>query len=131
MIEVDTIDPATFFGTRQLPDPPNSCNFILNNERRPEGPLAKVDRLFYHYLKDAMIGDRSFIDDFAAFILRMFEYDEPERIIHQRKEISFVMCGTVVNAKPSVCVMSESSYLLLVQEGEIIPSSKLLILTSS
>lgn len=78
-----------------------------------------------------MIGDRSFIDDFAAFILRMFEYDEPERIIHQRKEISFVMCGTVVNAKPSVCVMSESSYILLVQEGEIIPSSILLVLTLS
>jgi len=34
-------------------------------------------------------------------------------------ELSFVMCGAVVDAKPDVCVMSESEYLLLVQEGKV------------
>ncbi len=116
-IEVDSIDAATFFNTAQLPDPPVS-RIILTNERRPQGPLAKSNRLFFHYLKDAMIGEESFVDDFAALILRMFGYDEPERIIHQRKELSFVMCGMVVNAKPDVCVMSESNHLL-VQEGNV------------
>jgi hypothetical protein len=51
----------------------------------------------------------------------MFEYDEPERVIHQRKEVSFVMCGMSVDAKPNVCVMSESEYLLLVQEDKVCP----------
>ncbi|KAI9466679.1 hypothetical protein BJY52DRAFT_8378 [Lactarius psammicola] len=116
-IRVDSIDAATFFNTAQLPDPPIS-HVVLTNERRPQGPLAKSDRLFFHYLKDAMTGEESFVEDFAAFVLHMFEYDEPERIIHQRKELSFVMCGTVVNAKPNICVMSGSNCLLLVQEGK-------------
>ncbi|KAF8265101.1 hypothetical protein EI94DRAFT_372050 [Lactarius quietus] len=117
-IMVDTMAPATFFGTEKLPDPAIS-GVILTNEWRPQSLPENSDRLFYHYLTDAMIGDESFKDDFAAFILRMFKYDEPEQIIHQRKELSFVMCGTVVNAKPGVCVMSESDsdYLLLVQDG--------------
>ena len=68
-------------------------------------------------MKDAVTGEESLVDDFAVFLLSMFEYDEPDRLIHQRKEVSFVMCGTVVAAKPNVCVMTESQYLLLVQEG--------------
>ncbi|KAH9045755.1 hypothetical protein EDB85DRAFT_57214 [Lactarius pseudohatsudake] len=44
-------------------------------------------------------------------------YDKPERVIHQWKELSFIMCGVMVNAKPDVCVISESSHLL-VQEGK-------------
>lgn len=66
-----------------------------------------------------MTGEESLVDDFAAFLLGMFEYDEPDRVIHQRKEVSFVMCGTVVAAKPDVCVMTESQYLLLVQAGKV------------
>jgi len=63
-------------------------------------------------------GEESLVDDFAAFLLGMFEYGEPDRVIHQRKELSFIMCGTVVDAKPDVCVMSESEYLLLVQKDK-------------
>jgi len=70
-------------------------------------------------MKDAVRGEESLVNDFAAFILGMFEYDEPERIIHQRKELSFVMCGMTVDAKPDVCVMSASEYLLLVQEDRV------------
>jgi hypothetical protein len=91
-IQVDSVDSATFFNMGQLPDPLVSP-VILTNESRPRGPLAKRDRLFFQYMKDAVKGEKSLVDDFAAFILGMFEYDEPERVIHQRKEVSFVMCG--------------------------------------
>ena len=65
-----------------------------------------------------MKGEESSVDGFAAFILGMFNYDEPYRVIYNRKELSFVMCGAVVDAKPDVCVMSESEYLLLVEEED-------------
>jgi len=70
-------------------------------------------------MRDAAKGEKSSVDAFAAFILGMFNYDESDRIIHTRKELSFVMCGAVVDAKPDVCVMSVSEYLLLVQEGKV------------
>jgi hypothetical protein len=57
--------------------------------------------------------------DFAAFILRLLDYDSQDRVIHQRKEISFVMAGQRVNAKPDVCVMNYTDYVLLVQEDMV------------
>jgi len=117
-IQVDTAESATFFNTVQLPAP-NVSPVILTNEARPQGILAKGDRLFFHYMRDAAKGEESSVDDFAAFILGMFNYDEPDRVIHNRKELSFIMCGAVVDAKPDVCVMSESEYLLLVQEDKV------------
>lgn len=116
-IQVDSVDSTTFFNMAQLPDPLVS-NTILTNESRPQGAMAKRDRLFFQYMKDAVKGEESLVDDFAAFLLGMFEYDEPEGVIHQRKELSFVMCGMSVDAKPDVCVMSGSEYLLLVQEDK-------------
>ena len=89
---------------------------ILTNEKRPEGFITKPARLFFQYMKGAVTGEESLVNDFTAFLLGMFEYDEPDRVIRQRKEVSFVMCGT---AKPDVCVMSESQYLLLVREGKV------------
>jgi len=116
-IQVETVDAATFFNTNQLPNPIVSP-VILTNESRPQGQLTRSDRLFFRYLKDAIKGEESLVDDFAHFLLSMFEYDEPERVIHQRKEVAFVMCGMTVAAKPDICVMSESDYLLLVQEDK-------------
>ncbi|KAF8165923.1 hypothetical protein B0H34DRAFT_255711 [Crassisporium funariophilum] len=84
-IRVETVDAATFFNMEQLPNPLVS-EVILLNERRPLGPLVKDDRLFFHYMRDAEKGEESFVHDFAAFILGMFGYDEPDRVIHQRKE---------------------------------------------
>ena len=52
-------------------------------------------------MTDAMTGEESFVDDFAAFLLDMFEYDEPECVIHQKKQLSFVMCSTMVIVKPN------------------------------
>ncbi|TDL13545.1 hypothetical protein BD410DRAFT_435547 [Rickenella mellea] len=116
-VQVNTVDAATFFNGAQLSDPTVSP-VILANERRPEGPLVKCDRLFFQYLKDAERGEESLVNDFAAFILGMFEYDEPDRFIHRRKDLPFVMCGMDVDARPDVCVMSESEYLLLVQANK-------------
>jgi hypothetical protein len=120
-IQVDTVDSATFFNTVRLPAP-NVSPVILTNEARPHGILPKGDRLFFHYMRDAVKGEESSVDDFAAFILGMFNYDEPDRVIHNRMELSFVMCGAVVDAKPDVCIMSESEYLLLVQEDKVFRS---------
>ena len=117
-IQVDTVDAATFFNTAQLPAP-LVPPMILTNEKRPEGFITKPARLFFQYMKDAVTGEESLVNDFAAFLLSMFGYDEPDRVIHQRKEVSFVMCGTVVAAKPDVCVMMESQYLLFVQECKV------------
>ena len=118
-IRVNTVNAATFFNTAQLPAP-LVPPVILTNEKRPQGPIPKPTRLFFRHMKDAATGEESSVNAFAAFLLGMVEYDEPDRVIHQRKEVSFVMCGTVVTAKPSVCVMSpESQYLLLVHEGEV------------
>ena len=121
-IQVDTVDAATFFSTstNRLSDPAVSVSaVILTNERQPQGPLTKVDRLFFRYMKDAETGEESLVDDFAAFVLGMFGYDEPDRVIHRHKELSFIMCGTQVDAKPDLCVMSDSEYLLLVQEDKV------------
>lgn len=117
-IQVNTIDAATFFNTAQLLAPLVPL-MILTNEKRPQGFVTKPARLFFQYMKDAVTGEESLVVDFAAFLLGMFEYDEPDRVIHQQKEVSFVMCGTVVAAKLDVCVMAESQYLLLVQEGKV------------
>jgi hypothetical protein len=119
-IQVDTVDSATFFNTVQLPAP-NVSPVILTNEARPQGILPKGDRLFFHYMRDAAKGEESSVDDFAAFILGMFNYDEPDRVIHNRMELSFVMCGAVVDAE----------YLLLVQEDKVFGSFFLSLLLFS
>lgn len=56
--------------------------------------LTKSDRL----LKDAMT------------LSSVFEHDEPKRNIHQRTELSFVMYGIVVNAKPNVLFLFKKEY---------------------
>ena len=120
-IHVETVDAAVFFNTAQLPDPP-VAHTVLTNKSKPHGPLANQDRLFFHYMEDAVNGVESSVDDFAGFILRMFEYNKPDHVIHGQKEVSFTMCGMMVNANPSVCVMSDSGLLLLVQEDKACPS---------
>ncbi|KAL0955382.1 hypothetical protein HGRIS_001630 [Hohenbuehelia grisea] len=116
-ISLVSVPPEEFFETASLPDPRVSSS-ILNNAFLPDGPTTKSDRLFFKYLKDAMRGEESCVDDFAHFLLSMFDYDEPDRVIHQRKELSFIMHGSVVYAKPDVCVMDDTDFLLLVQEDK-------------
>ena len=124
-IEVIGVNVRTFFGDAILSQPTVS-SVILNNLEEPAGPLHKADMDFFAYMEDAMSihpGEESFVDDFAAFILRMMRYDAGRRVIHLRKDMGFEMCGQRVDAKTDVCVMERSStgarYLLLVQEYKV------------
>ncbi|KAF8964281.1 hypothetical protein BDZ97DRAFT_1660604 [Flammula alnicola] len=117
-----SVVPATvpaFFGRTELPPAPVSPT-ILNNLVMPDEHLPKSDRQFFQYLKVAeeATSEESAVDDFAAFILRMLDYDDEDRLIRLRKEISFYMAGKRVDAKADVCVMNDSDYLLLVHEGK-------------
>ncbi|KAF8814383.1 hypothetical protein BYT27DRAFT_7266192 [Phlegmacium glaucopus] len=108
-----------FFASTELP-PVSVSPTILNNLHIPDGHLSKTDRHFFQYLKTAeqATSEESAVADFAAFILGMLDYDDEDRFIRLRKEISFYMAGQRVDAKADVCVMNDLDYLLLVQEDK-------------
>ncbi|KAM6492005.1 hypothetical protein JOM56_012643 [Amanita muscaria] len=118
-IRVNTVNTQTFFGSPNLPRITVSP-VILDNLEEPAGSLHKADMDFFAYMEDAMTSEESFVDDFAAFLLKMMGYDEGRRVIHLRKKMGFEMCGQRVDAKTDVCVMkrpgSGAKYLLLMQE---------------
>lgn len=118
-IRVVTVNAAVFFGSVELPPAPVSPA-ILNNLYIPDGHLAKSDRQFFQYLRAAenATSEESAVGDFAAFILRMLDYDDEDRVIRLRKDISFYMAGESVDAKTDVCVMNDFD-LLLVQEDKV------------
>jgi hypothetical protein len=123
-ISVVDEDVATFFGSTDLPqstlDP-----IILNNIDAPPGLSSKSTRLFFRYLTATMTrfppgaATESAVNDFAAFLLSLLDSDEPDRVVHHRLEIGFIMCGTRVNSKPDICVMDEQDFLLLVQVDKV------------
>ncbi|THU95128.1 hypothetical protein K435DRAFT_966579 [Dendrothele bispora CBS 962.96] len=117
-IEVEIVDVAHFFCVTDLPE----IDLPELRELLVETPLVDQqsdDQFhFFRYLKDAHTGEESMVDDFAAFILRLLSFDKPRRVIHTRKELSFVMFGDAVDAKTDVCVVSDLDLLLLVQEDK-------------
>ncbi|KAJ7457269.1 hypothetical protein B0H11DRAFT_2199785 [Mycena galericulata] len=120
-VTIETLDPISFFGS-PLPAPTVDPIF-LNNLKRPSGQISKDNRLFFRYLEDATGSFPSGSPaesavDFVAFLLKIMDYDEPERVVHQRQEIGFLMCGHKVNAKPDVVLMDDENYILLVQEAK-------------
>jgi len=120
-IEVVPETVATFFGNANLP-PSTISPTILAHEVYPAVGLPRDDRLFFHFLEDAMIlspGEESAVADFAVHLLRLLGYDEPNRYIRRRKEIPLFMCLTNTHAKTDVCVIDPTSgILLLVQEDK-------------
>ncbi|PPQ86429.1 hypothetical protein CVT25_008087 [Psilocybe cyanescens] len=114
---------AAFFNTTELPQPMVSTT-ILANVDKPDGPLIKDDRLFFQYMKmvEKPRSSESRVDDFAAFLLRITNYDELDRVICQRTEISFPMVGQRVDAKFDVCLVNDLEFLLLVQEDKRVAS---------
>ena len=124
-IQVVNEDLVTFFGTCQLP-PPTVRTAVLANESYPAAGLPNnEDRLFFLYMHEAMLhspGEESAVDDLAAHLLTTIGYDQPDRLICQRKDIPLYMCGSNVHVKTDVCVVDYSSenkgILLLFQEGE-------------
>lgn len=119
-IDVQLENMETFFGIDQLP-PPTISQAVLIHEFPPAAVLPnKQDRLFFGLLQDAMTtapGEESAVDDFAAHLLSMLDYDSPGRHIRQHKDIPFFICGTASHTKTDVCVVDETrNTILLVQE---------------
>ncbi|KAJ7709498.1 hypothetical protein B0H17DRAFT_1190703 [Mycena rosella] len=48
----------------------------------------------------------------------MLDYDEPERVVHQRLDIGFMMCGRKVDATPNMVIIEDEDYILLVQQDK-------------
>jgi len=119
-IRVANANTETFFNTTQLP-PAHVSDTILDNAEKPDEHLQKDDRLFFRYLGlvEKPQSPESHVDDFAAFILRILNYDDQDRVICQRPELSFPMAGQRVDAKSDLCVRDENDYLLLVQEDKV------------
>ncbi|KAJ7082378.1 hypothetical protein B0H15DRAFT_852732 [Mycena belliarum] len=121
-ITISALEPADFFGG-PLPLP-GVDPILLDNLERPAAQISKDNRLFFRYLEDASSRfpsgppAESAVDDFAAFLLGMLDYDEPERVVHQRLEIGFVMCGQKVGANPDIVIMDAEDYILLVQQDK-------------
>lgn len=65
----------------------------------PDEPLVKNDRQFFQYM--GMAENPRFFgscaDDFAAFVLRLLNFDNEDQIICQRTVISFPMAMRLVN----------------------------------
>ncbi|KIL62602.1 hypothetical protein M378DRAFT_80878 [Amanita muscaria Koide BX008] len=118
-IVVQDVDVATFFGAPQLP-PTTVSPVVLNNTFRPAPPavISKEDRLFFKYLDRANIGEKAAVDDFAGHILRMLNFDDNDRSIATKRELSFTMCGTCVWAKADIAILDDAEYSLMVQEDK-------------
>lgn len=56
---------------------------------------------------------KSAADDFAMFLLGWLDYGEPERAIHQRLEIGFIMSGARFDAKSDICILDVDDCLLI------------------
>jgi hypothetical protein len=96
-IVIQDVDAATFFGAPQLPATTVSP-VILNNLARPPPPavVTKEERIFFEFLDRAIISEVAAVDDFATHILRMLDFDDNERSITTKREMTFTMCGTRV-----------------------------------
>ncbi|CAA7266661.1 unnamed protein product [Cyclocybe aegerita] len=65
-----------------------------------------------------MTGEKSMGIDFTAFLLHLLGFDDPDRIIHRRKELQFEMCASNVGARIDVCVEGRSrECIFLVQHA--------------
>lgn len=119
-ISIQDVDVATFFGVPQLP-PTTVSPVILNNVDRPPPPavISKEDRLFFRYLERANFYGKAAVDDFAGHILRMLDFDDNDRSILTKRELSFEMCGSRVCANADMVVLDDAEYSLMVREERV------------
>ncbi|KAF5327560.1 hypothetical protein D9619_004824 [Psilocybe cf. subviscida] len=121
---IDERDIQTFFGVTDLPVPQNISPVIWNNVSAPPEPLSKTEKIFFAYMEDALLtppGELSLVDDFALFLLELFDYDDgPHRILQPQEDLWLPICGSRVLAKTDGavidCVGHQPYYVLLVQE---------------
>ena len=119
-IVIQDVDVPTFFGVPHLPQTTVSP-VVLNNAVRPAPPavITKEERLFFQYLDRATIGEEAAVDDFAGHILRMLNFDDNDRSIATRRELSFTMCGTRVWARADIAILDGAEYSLMVREDKV------------
>ncbi|KAF5326945.1 hypothetical protein D9619_004831 [Psilocybe cf. subviscida] len=121
---IDERDFQTFFGLSDLPVPQNISPVIWNNVRAPAGQLSKTEKTFFAYMEDALRtppGEWSLVDDFALFLLELFNYDDgPSRILQSQEALWLPICGSKVLAKTDAAVIERVGHqpycILLVQE---------------
>lgn len=123
-ITVQNVPFKEFFGNHLDVDPYSSISpVILNNIEAPNGNHPKSIRLFFQYLQDAMrpvLPEYSFTSGFAAFLLSMLDLDEPDRVVHRRQTLTYVMCEANVQAQTDVCIKNlRDGYILLLQEDKV------------
>ncbi|KAF9446364.1 hypothetical protein P691DRAFT_733405 [Macrolepiota fuliginosa MF-IS2] len=118
-IVIQDVDVATFFGAPQLP-PTTASPVLLNNVLRPApaAVISKEDRLFFTYLDGANTDEEAAVDDFTCHILRMLDFDDNNKLIATRRELSFTMCGTRVRAEADIAILDNTQYSLVVQEDK-------------
>ncbi|KAF6754861.1 hypothetical protein DFP72DRAFT_1009088 [Ephemerocybe angulata] len=122
-IKIVREDIQAFFGAAELPAP-KDVSIIWNNWKAPPGPIPKVFREFFTYLHDSLWmpqDEGSVTVDFAKLLLKMLDYTDSKRVLHERKEMLFDMCGSTVDAKADVTVIEQQDpvsqfYILLFKE---------------
>jgi hypothetical protein len=127
-IQIETVDVHEFFGIPLSHRPalraePSIGSIILDHVNAPVGlNLSREVRLFFRLLRDVVTRDdtaqESFVDDFFLHLLGpVLRFDEPDRVLHQRENFHFIMCGKLVDARPNIVLHdSENRILLLVQD---------------
>ena len=103
-------------------------NSSINPQAQIQPEISDSTRNFFQYLEHATseIGpDRpveSAVDDFVSHLfgpLAVLKYDAQDRLIRQRMEITFKMCGNDVKAQPNVSILSGNKNFILVNEDKV------------
>ncbi|CAA7265002.1 unnamed protein product [Cyclocybe aegerita] len=103
-ISIQDVDIATFFGVPQLP-PTTVSPVILNNVHRSPPP-AVISK------------EESRTASSSSHILRMLDFDDNDRSIVTKRELSFTMCGSRVWTKADIAVLDDAEYPLMVREDK-------------
>jgi hypothetical protein len=84
-ITIDTLDSTSFSGAALSAA---VAPILLDNRTCPSGQRSKENQLFFRCLEDDTSGflsgpytESAAITDFAAFLLQMLDYDEPDGIV--------------------------------------------------
>lgn len=120
-IIVTEISAPAFFNVFPLPQPGVSP-IILNNLNMPVGNLPRHIRLFFQHLDLArnLNSIESRVDDFGAHLLHLLHYDDRDRVVCQRMDMTLPMAGMIVQANPNVCILHANQLdILLVVENKV------------
>ncbi|KAF9513464.1 hypothetical protein BS47DRAFT_1372544 [Hydnum rufescens UP504] len=119
-ISLNQIDPLTFFGVPDLPQPLVDQELLSNIN----AGAMQQDRhaVLITYLDVAMRAqdDETAVDDFVVELFRVLGYVRRERIARTWVDLSLLICGENRHAKTDVCIVdgSRNDILLLVQEDK-------------